>query len=262
MRREPAAHDPLVGGRKRALRGCRGKRIRRRRPRLHASGRQHGYGWTCREKVGGAADRAERISLQHGWALRGGWNGGVAWRVFERTQVPQREMPRSQSCALPRARSQIKSPTMMGLLTATCALSRGASMLHAGRGATRTSVARMATYATFKTSLGDFKAELYMDKVRASICAREAPCGGTLRGRSSRPRRDPPPRARWGSRWPPALICGAPVPPLCLHAASDHVEQLCRPREDWLLRWPVVPPRDQRCALAHIDARPAIPHRR
>ena len=44
---------------------------------------------------------------------------------------------------------------MMGFLTASLALSRGASMLHTSRnGVTRLSAMRMSTYATFKTSKG------------------------------------------------------------------------------------------------------------
>merc|ERR1719197_2004657 len=55
----------------------------------------------------------------------------------------------------------------MGLLTATAALTRGSALLHSrvGSGATRVAAMRMSTYATFKTSKGDFKAELFVDKL-------------------------------------------------------------------------------------------------
>jgi len=56
---------------------------------------------------------------------------------------------------------------MMSMLTATMALSRGALMSSrmGSSMVTRTSKMTMATYATFKTNKGDFKAELYMDKL-------------------------------------------------------------------------------------------------
>merc|ERR1719379_2631145 len=55
---------------------------------------------------------------------------------------------------------------MMGLLTASMALTRGSSAMLASRGAVmRSSRMNMATYATFKTNKGDFKAELYTDKL-------------------------------------------------------------------------------------------------
>merc|ERR1719515_694947 len=45
------------------------------------------------------------------------------------------------------------------------ALTRG-TVMHSSRSAvTRTSVARMSMYATFKTTKGDFKAELFVDKL-------------------------------------------------------------------------------------------------
>merc|ERR1719198_1996558 len=42
---------------------------------------------------------------------------------------------------------------------------RSSAMLHASRATTRASVMRMSTYATFKTTKGDFKAELYVEKL-------------------------------------------------------------------------------------------------
>merc|ERR550514_1042395 len=55
----------------------------------------------------------------------------------------------------------------MTFVTASMALSRGGALLHSrmASGTTRASVMRMSTYATFKTTKGDFKAELYSDKL-------------------------------------------------------------------------------------------------
>ena len=54
---------------------------------------------------------------------------------------------------------------MMAMVTSALALSRGSALLTSRAGVLRSSRMTMATYATFKTTKGDFKAELYMDQL-------------------------------------------------------------------------------------------------